>query len=88
MDRYEEIGKLVKEARIKENFSIEELSLLSKIPKNTIESIENNLENFRPKYPFIRSILFKLEEYLSLSKNSLVGLIISEKELKKTKSLS
>ena len=76
--QYDEIGKLIKEARIKKNISIEELSRLSKIPKYTINSIENNIEHIRPKYPFIRSILFKLEECLSLRKNSLLDLIIEE----------
>ena len=85
-DRYSEIGKIVKEARIKKNISIEELSRLSKIPKHTIKSIENNIENVRPKYPFIRSILFKLEECLSLRKNILVSLLITKtKNYKKNK---
>ncbi len=78
LPQYDEIGKLIKEARIKKNISIEELSRLSKIPKYTINSIENNIENIRPKYPFIRSILLKLEDCLSLRKNSLVGLTIKE----------
>ena len=69
VDSYGEISKLVKEARIKKNITIEELSMISKIPKYTINAIENNLENHRPKNPFIRSILFKLEECLSLKKN-------------------
>ena len=77
-DRYEEIGKLVKEARIKKNISIKELSQISKIPESTINSIENNIEYIRPEYPFIRSILFKLEECLSLRKNILVSLIIKK----------
>ncbi len=78
VNQYDEIGKLIKEARIQKNISIEELSRLSKIPKYTINSIENNIEHIRPKYPFIRSILFKLEECLSLRKNSLLDLIIEE----------
>ncbi|MAN49288.1 MAG: transcriptional regulator [Flavobacteriales bacterium] len=83
IDKYSEIGKLVKEARIRENISIEELSVMSKIPGNTIKAIENNIEHIRPKYPFIRSILFKLEECLSLKKNNLVGLLIKETKIKK-----
>tara|TARA_Y100000766_G_C18634794_1_gene472594 strand:+ start:214 stop:708 length:495 start_codon:yes stop_codon:yes gene_type:complete len=87
-DQYIQIGKLVKEARIKKNLSIEELSQISKIPKNIIISIENNLEHLRPKYPFIRSILNKLEECLFLKKNSLLGLVtIEKKSFKKEKNL-
>ena len=80
VDQYEEIGKLVKEARIQKNLSIEELSMVSKISKDIIISIEDNIENLRPKYPFIRSILFKLEECLSLRKNLLVDLTIRERK--------
>ena len=87
-DQYIQIGKLVKEARIKKNLSIEELSQISKIPKNIIISIENNLEHLRPKYPFIRSILYKLEECLFLKKSSLLGLVtIKKKTFKKEKNL-
>ena len=78
VNQYDQIGKLIKEARIQKNISIEELSRISKIPKYTINSIENNIEQIRPKPPFIRSILFKLEDCLSLKKNSLAGLIIIE----------
>ena len=78
VNQYDEIGKLIKEARIQKNISIEELSRLSKIPKYTINSIENNIEHIRPKYPFIRSILFKLEDCLSLRRNSLLSLITEE----------
>ena len=77
-DRYDEIGKLVKEARIQNNLSIKELSEISKIPESSINSIEKNIKDLRPKYPFIRSILFKLEKCLSLKDNSLVGLTIKE----------
>ena len=80
VDQYKEIGKLVKEARTQKNISIEELSRISRIPKDTINSIENNIENLRPKYPFIRSILFKLEECLSLRKNLLVDLTIRQRK--------
>ena len=77
-DRYEEIGKLVKEARIQNNLSIKELSQISKIPESSITSIENNNKDLRPRDPFIRSILFKLEKCLSLENNSLIGLTIKE----------
>jgi len=86
IDQYIEIAKLVKEARIQKNLTIQELSLISKIPEQTINSIENNNKNLRPKYPFIRSILFKLEECLLLKKNSLVKLAsIERKAFKKEK---
>ena len=77
-DRYCEIGKLVKEARIQNNLSIKELSYISKIPVSSINSIEKNIKEIRPKYPFIRSILFKLEKCLSLKDNTLVELAIKE----------
>ena len=68
VDHYKELEKLVKEARTKQNLTIEELSIISKIPEKTIISIEENNKNTRPKYPFIRSILIKLEECLGLKK--------------------
>ena len=68
VDQYGEIARLVKEARIQKNLTIQELSRISKIPEQTIISIEKNNQNIRPKYPFIRSILFKLEECLGLKK--------------------
>ena len=80
VDNYREIAKLVKEARIKQKLSIQELSRISKIPEQTINSIENNKKNIRPKFPFIRSILIKLEECLILKKNSLVKLATRERE--------
>ena len=81
VDQYKEIAKLVKEARIQQNLSIEELSHISKIPEQTINSIENNNKNTVPKYPFIRSILIKLEECLVLKKNTLVKLAIRERKI-------
>ena len=80
VDNYREIAKLVKEARIEQKLSIQELSRISKIPEQTIDSIENNKKNIRPKFPFIRSILIKLEECLILKKNSLVKLATTERE--------
>ena len=86
VDKYIEIAKLVKEARIQQNLTIKELSLISKIPEQTINSIENNNKEIRPKYPFIRSILIKLEDCLVLEKNTLVKLAIREGEtIKKEK---
>ena len=80
VDNYREIAKLVKEARIQQNLTIQELSRISKIPEQTINSIENNKKNIRPKFPFIRSILIKLEECLILKKNTLIQLATSERE--------
>ena len=81
VDQYKKIAKLVKEARIQQNLTIQELSDISKIPEKVIKSIENNNKNIRPKYPFIRSILIKLEGCLFLKKNTLVRLVIKEKEI-------
>jgi len=78
VDQYGEIAKLVKEARIQKNITIQELSRISKIPEKTIISIENNNKNIRPKHPFIRSILIKLEECLGLKKNTLEQLVTRE----------
>ena len=83
VNQYGEIAKLVKEARIQKNITIQELSSISKIPEQTIISIENNNKNIRPKYPFIRSILIKLEECLGLKKNSLEKLAIRNIETSK-----
>ena len=80
IDQYKEIAKLVKESRIQRNLTIKELSYVSKIPEQIIHSIENNDKNTRPEYPFLRSILIKLEECLLLKKNKLVKLSIREKE--------
>jgi len=86
VDQYIEIAKLVKEARIQKKLTIKELSQISKIPEQTINSIENNNQKFIPKYPFIRSILIKLEECLVLKKNTLVKFAIRDVEvLKKEK---
>ena len=77
-DRYCEIGKLVKEARIQNNLSVQELSNISKIPESSINSIENNIKDLRPRDPFLRSILFKLEKCLFLKNNTLVGLNVKD----------
>ncbi len=83
VNQYEEIAKLVKEARIQKKLTIQELSRISKIPEQTIISIENNNKNIRPKYPFLRSILIKLEVCLGLKKNTLEKLTIREGETSK-----
>ena len=77
-DRFAEIGKLLKDARMQNNLSIKELSDISKIPESSLNSIENNIKALRPKDPFLRSILFKLEKCLSLKNNTLAGLRIKE----------
>ena len=79
VDHYGQISKLVKEARIRQNLTIHELSRISKIPEQTINSIENNNKNDRPKYPFIRSILIKLEDCLLIKENTLVKLVIRDR---------
>ena len=80
VDNYKEIAKTVREARIKQNLTIKELSQISKISEQTLKSIENNNKNIRPKYPFLRSILIKLEECLVLKQNTLLKFSIREKE--------
>ena len=83
VDQYIEIAKLVKEARIQKNLTIKELSYISKIPERIINSIENNNKNIRPEYPFIRSILIKLEDCLVLKKNKLLKLAVKERKILK-----
>ena len=83
VDQYIEIAKLVKEARIEQNLTIKELSYISKIPERIINSIEDNNKNIRPEYPFIRSILIKLEECLVLKKNTLLKLAVKERKILK-----
>ena len=83
VDQSLEIAKLVKEARIQQNLTIEELSYISKIPERIINSIENNNKSTRPEYPFIRSILIKLEECLVLKKNTLLNLAVKERKILK-----
>ena len=81
VDQSLEIAKLVKEARIQQNLTIKELSYISKIPERIINSIENNNKSTRPEYPFIRSILIKLEECLVLKKNTLLKLAVKERKI-------
>ena len=81
VDKYIEIAELVKEARIQKNLTVKELSYISKIPERVINSIENNNKNIMPKYPFIRSILIKLEECLGLKKNTLLKLAARERKI-------
>ena len=83
VDRYIEIAKLLKEARIQKNLTVKELSYISKIPERIINSIEDNNKNIRPEYPFIRSILIKLEECLVLKKNTLLKLAVKERKILK-----
>ena len=82
-DQYIEIAKLVREARIQQNLTIKELSYISKISERIINSIENNNKDIRPEYPFIRSILIKLEECLVLKKNTLLNLAVNERKILK-----
>ena len=59
------------------------LSYISKIPERIINSIENNNKSTKPEYPFIRSILIKLEECLVLKKNILINLAVKERKILK-----
>ena len=83
VDQYIEIAELVKQARLQQNLTIKELSYISKIPERIINSIEDNNKNVRPEYPFIRSILIKLEECLVLKKNTLLKLAVIERKILK-----
>ena len=83
VDQYLEIAKLVKEARIQQSLTVKELSNISKIPERIINSIENNNKSIRPEYPFIRSILIKLEECLVLKKYTLLNLAVKERKILK-----
>ena len=83
VDQYIEIAKLVKEARMQQNLTIKELSYISKIPERIINSIENNNKNIRPEYPFIRSILIKLEKCLVLKNNTLLKYAVKERKILK-----
>ena len=83
VDKYIEIADLVKEARIQQNLTVKELSYISKIPERVIISIENNNKNIMPEYPFIRSILIKLEECLVLKKGTLLKLAVRERKILK-----
>ena len=83
VDHYIEIAKLVKETRIQQKLTIRELSYISKIPERILNAIENNNKNIRPEYPFIRSILIKLEECLVLKKNTLLKLAVKERKILK-----
>ena len=80
IDPFIEIGNLIKEARIERNLSTEDLSNISRIPLTTILAIENNVKDLIPKYPFIRSILIKLEECLSLKKFLLINILLKYKK--------
>ena len=83
VDQDIEIAKLVKEARIQQNLTIKELSYISKIPERIINSIENNNKRIRPDYPFLRSILIKLEECLVIKKNTLLKLEVKKRKILK-----
>ena len=59
------------------------MSYISKIPERILNSIEDNNKNITPEYPFIRSILIKLEECLVLKKNKLLKLAVKERKILK-----
>ena len=85
IDKYQKLSNLVKESRINKNLSQEDLSKISKIPLSIIIAIENNQKDLIPEYPFIRSILIKLEECLSLRKFKLVKLVKKDENFKHEK---
>ena len=85
IDRYIELSNIVKDARFNKNLTQEDLSNISKIPLFIIVAIENNEKELIPEYPFLRSILIKLEECLLLRKFKLVNLIKEEKTSKNEK---
>ena len=72
VDQYGEIAKLVKEARIQKNITIQELSRISKIPERTIISIETNNKNIR--LPNSKT-LWKLENQTKLAPNNPIKLL-------------
>ncbi len=78
IDRYLELSKLVKESRIDKNMTQADLSNLTKIPLSIIIAIENNNKEMIPEYPFLRSILLKIEECLFLRKFKLVNIVKDE----------
>jgi len=49
----------------------------------TENPLKNNNKDIRPDYPFIRSILIKLEECLVLKKNTLLDLAVKERKILK-----
>tara|TARA_B100000674_G_C37605575_1_gene807407 strand:+ start:254 stop:760 length:507 start_codon:yes stop_codon:yes gene_type:complete len=82
IDKYFELSCLVKDSRTNRNITQKDLSRISKIPISIIIAIENNERDLIPEYPFIRSILLKLEECLYLRKFRLVNLVKEDKNLK------
>ncbi len=85
IDRYLELSYTVKEARANKKLTQEDLSRISKIPLFIIIAIENNEKELIPEYPFLRSILIKLEECLLIKKFKLVNLVKEEKTSKNEK---
>ena len=85
LDIYLELSNTLKEARSNKNLTQEDLSRISKIPLFIIIAIENNEKELIPEYPFIRSILIKIEECLLLEKYKLVNIVKDEKVKKNEK---
>ena len=85
IDRYLKLSNIIKESRTYNNLSQEDLSKISKIPLSIIIAIENNQKDLIPEYPFIRSILLKLEQCLSLKKFRLINLVKEDKNYKDEK---
>ena len=79
-DEYLELSILLKDSRNNRNITQKDLAKISKIPISIIIAIENNEKDLIPEYPFIRSILLKLEECLNLKKFKLVNLIKQDRD--------
>tara|TARA_Y100000589_G_scaffold325812_1_gene364397 strand:+ start:813 stop:1328 length:516 start_codon:yes stop_codon:yes gene_type:complete len=79
-DEYLELSILLKDSRNNRNITQKDLAKISKIPISIIIAIENNEKDLIPEYPFIRSILLKLEECLKLKKFKLVNLIKQDRD--------
>ena len=85
IDKYMKLSNVVKESRCNKNLTQEDLSRISKIPLSIIIAIENNQKDLIPEYPFIRSILLKLEQCLSLRKFKLINLVKEDKKFSNEK---
>ena len=69
---------LFKNKRNKMGYSIEELSINTKISKNVLLAIENGWENYLPEETYLITMIKRLEIELDLETNSLDGLLIKK----------
>tara|TARA_Y100001968_G_C19188680_1_gene634081 strand:+ start:208 stop:753 length:546 start_codon:yes stop_codon:yes gene_type:complete len=70
--------KLFKSRRSEMDFSLEELSIKTKISKNVLIAIENGLEKYLPEKTYLISMIKRLEAELKLEANSLDGLLMKK----------